>query len=267
MMENTANSTYSSLEFDELLKDKANTLCFDCGKGPAHWASVNNSVYLCMNCAGVHRGFGVTISYIRSITIDTWNETQINFMKVGGNKRLEELLKLFEIPNTTPADVLYASKLLDYHRNQIKSDVNKGKQLIPPKPEEALQPINSSVIVNSNNSNNSNIYSVSSDFDSNKNNQKSGGFFSSMTTMFNSAIEKGKNVATNVTEKVKDMEITHKIINTGAKTVEVLKETGSLVKEKGSHAVEVLKDTSSKVMHKGLEAGVNYFIFIYVGNG
>lgn len=42
------------------------------GKRPAHWASINNGIFLCLNCAGEHRGYGVSISYIRSITIDTW---------------------------------------------------------------------------------------------------------------------------------------------------------------------------------------------------
>jgi hypothetical protein len=42
------------------------------GKTPAQWASINNGIYLCINCSGEHRGYGVTISFMRSITIDTW---------------------------------------------------------------------------------------------------------------------------------------------------------------------------------------------------
>ena len=41
-------------------------------KTPAQWASINNAIYLCLNCAGEHRGYGVNVSFIRSITIDTW---------------------------------------------------------------------------------------------------------------------------------------------------------------------------------------------------
>ena len=59
-------------------------MCFDCGKTPAQWASVNNGVYLCINCSGNHRGYGVNISYVRSLTLDKWNENQIGLMKVGG---------------------------------------------------------------------------------------------------------------------------------------------------------------------------------------
>ena len=119
MKVNTANSTFSNDEFDVLMQDKLNTTCFDCGATPASWASVNNAIYLCLNCAGNHRGYGVNLSYIRSITIDTWNETQLNFMKLGGNRRLEELLNLFEVPRSTPSQVLFSSKLLDFFNCEI----------------------------------------------------------------------------------------------------------------------------------------------------
>lgn len=75
-----ANSLKKQLEI--LMNDEENQYCFDCGifyyknnpidKKPAHWASVNNSIYLCLDCSGEHRGLGVGISYIRSVTLDTW---------------------------------------------------------------------------------------------------------------------------------------------------------------------------------------------------
>jgi hypothetical protein len=36
------------------------------------WCSINNGITLCLICAGQHRNFGVNISYIRSLTIDSW---------------------------------------------------------------------------------------------------------------------------------------------------------------------------------------------------
>jgi hypothetical protein len=259
---NTANSTFSNDEFGEIMQEKSNTCCFDCGKSPASWASVNNAVYLCMNCAGNHRGYGVNISYIRSITIDTWNETQLAFMKNGGNKKLEELMGLFEVPRSTPSQVLFASKLLEYYRNQLKSDVNKGKQLIPPRMEDALQPMDSLNIKNEYHSNpnpSSNIYSVSSntgnDFEQ-KTNQGGGGFMSSFSSFYGKAVEKGKNVANNVKDKVVELDLKTKITNTGAKAVEKMKETGSIVKDKAIYGAEVLKDASGKALVQGIVYGV-----------
>ena len=36
-----------------------NSKCFDCGGDHPSWVSVNNGIFLCLNCAGIHRGFGV----------------------------------------------------------------------------------------------------------------------------------------------------------------------------------------------------------------
>lgn len=65
---------------DLLLAEEDNKTCFDCGmliilkkgKKPAHWASINNGLFLCMECSGEHRGYGVSISYIRSCSLDSW---------------------------------------------------------------------------------------------------------------------------------------------------------------------------------------------------
>lgn len=257
-MDYTANNTHSHPEFEVLLSDIENRKCFDCGNSPASWASVNNSIYLCVDCAGTHRGYGVNVSYIRSNLIDKWNETQISFLKVGGNKRLRELLNLYEIPKSTTPDVIYNSKLLEYHRNQIKNDVTKGPQLLMPPLEECLQP--TKPIENSEGIKQiKNCYSVGNnlDMDNGSSNISDSGYFSYFGSFLSNAYTKGKEVAYTVKDKVGEMDLSSKIVDTGSKTYEVLKETGSIVKEKGSKAVEVVKDTTTKVVHKGIEVGVS----------
>ena len=39
-----------------------------------------------MECAGKHRGYGVHISFVRSLTLDTFKENQLMMMHLGGNK-------------------------------------------------------------------------------------------------------------------------------------------------------------------------------------
>jgi hypothetical protein len=138
---------YSHIDFEQLLLDEENLKCFDCGnlfldkaKKPALWASINLGIYLCLNCAGVHRGLGVHISYVRSITIDSWNDNQIRSMKLGGNKRLRVLLDDYLIEKENKEE-LYNSKLLDFHRRMVvsliiklKSEVNNSDK--PEKPEK-----------------------------------------------------------------------------------------------------------------------------------
>ncbi|EFJ47402.1 hypothetical protein VOLCADRAFT_92065 [Volvox carteri f. nagariensis] len=72
-----------------LLKD--NTTCADCASAAAAarptWASINLGVFICMRCAGIHRGLGVHISKVRSTTLDTWLPEQVDMMARLGNRR------------------------------------------------------------------------------------------------------------------------------------------------------------------------------------
>mmetsp|Transcript_6093 Transcript_6093/g.23080 ORF Transcript_6093/g.23080 Transcript_6093/m.23080 type:complete len:568 (-) Transcript_6093:56-1759(-) len=54
------------------------TLCADCHTPSPSWASTNLAVFLCLNCAGVHRKMGVHISKVRSVTLDEWDDKVVN---------------------------------------------------------------------------------------------------------------------------------------------------------------------------------------------
>lgn len=49
--------------------------CNDCGRidSSVTWASVSYGVFLCLNCAGIHRGLGVEVSFVRSCIMDKWS--------------------------------------------------------------------------------------------------------------------------------------------------------------------------------------------------
>ncbi len=71
-------------------------------------------VYLCIDCSGNHRGYGDNIRFIRSITLDSWNDNQIKLMKIGGNKNLRELLEVYNIDkNKIDKNILYNSKIIE----------------------------------------------------------------------------------------------------------------------------------------------------------
>ena len=133
-------------ELEKLYKDEDNSRCFDCGKinknnikwnnldkTPAHWASINNGVYLCLDCSGEHRSFGVQVSYIKSLTLDQWNETQFNTMRVGGNKRLRDFLLSNDMPEYLDKKEIYSSKLMSYYRRMLKVEA-KGEMFMEQMP-------------------------------------------------------------------------------------------------------------------------------------
>lgn len=109
----------ANTQLEKFSKLPDNQICFDCGKRPAPWASFNNAIFLCLECSGDHRGYGVNISSIRSVTLDKWNDTQIRLMLSGGNTRLGELLQHFEIGEGVDPKELYRSKLLDFYRKSV----------------------------------------------------------------------------------------------------------------------------------------------------
>ena len=238
-------SLYSNPEFSNLLKDPENQQCFDCGKTPAQWASVNNAVYLCINCSGLHRGYGVNISYIRSITLDTWNENQINLMKFGGNKNLRELLELYDIDkNKVDKNILYNSKIMDFYRKYLKKKaINEDNDEQAPSKDDALKTINFNL--NNINENYNKFTSVSSDNNIGVKDENS--FQNLLSNWMNKTIEGTKGVV----KKVNDMNIPGKIANNSKNLLD--KGTEFMKSEKIQNFAKKTNDT------------LNYYINFLIG--
>lgn len=74
-------------------EDLENKFCVDCGAPNPQWATIPYSVFICLQCAGLHRGLGVHISFVRSITMDEWTEEQMKKMRIGGNLPFKTFMK------------------------------------------------------------------------------------------------------------------------------------------------------------------------------
>uniref|UniRef100_A0A7C8ZIC2 Arf-GAP domain-containing protein n=2 Tax=Opuntia streptacantha TaxID=393608 RepID=A0A7C8ZIC2_OPUST len=98
-----------------LLKLPENRECADCQSKAPRWASVNLGIFICMRCSGIHRGLGVHISQVRSITLDTWLPEQVAFMQSVGNAKANDFWEAELPPNYDRGDIerLIRSKYVD----------------------------------------------------------------------------------------------------------------------------------------------------------
>lgn len=116
---------YSHSEIESLIEIEANKLCIDCKTAKSKWASVNNGVFLCLKCAGIHRNLGVDVTIIRSLQIDSWDDKQILFLKRGGNERFKEILKSYNISPDSSVANKYQSKAAEFYRKLLRQEIEK----------------------------------------------------------------------------------------------------------------------------------------------
>ncbi|TQE12060.1 hypothetical protein C1H46_002454 [Malus baccata] len=80
----------------DLLVQKDNRNCADCGAPDPKWASANIGVFICLKCCGVHRSLGTHISKVLSVTLDEWSDDEIDAMiEVGGNSSANSIYEAF----------------------------------------------------------------------------------------------------------------------------------------------------------------------------
>lgn len=94
---------------EQLKEWECNKLCADCEEEGPTWASVNRGVFICTQCAGVHRSLGVEVSFVLSCSLDDWTHEQVDNMESLGNDKVNKQLefcvpKIIEAPYGKDAD-------------------------------------------------------------------------------------------------------------------------------------------------------------------
>ncbi|KAF7301945.1 ArfGap-domain-containing protein [Mycena indigotica] len=126
-----------------------NRLCCDCGNPNPQWASLGFAVFLCLQCAGTHRGFGVHISFVRSVSMDAWQPDQLKRMQIGGNAAFKQFMKSYEPAeqggykeNNSAYDIYHCWAASQY-REKLDAEI-AGKSWAPSAPPPPTLPSNDS---------------------------------------------------------------------------------------------------------------------------
>ncbi|KAF7293043.1 ARF GAP-like zinc finger-containing protein [Mycena indigotica] len=83
-----------------------NDICADCKVRNPRWASYNLGIFICVNCASIHRKIGTHVSKVKSLTMDSWTKEQVDRMREMGNANSNFIYNPNETRHPPPPNLL-----------------------------------------------------------------------------------------------------------------------------------------------------------------
>lgn len=129
---------------EDVLRQPGNERCADCHASSPRWASTNLGIFLCVQCASLHRRLGTHTSRVKSVTLDEWTRDQVAHMRAVGNTRSNAVFNPDERRNPPPLHAAEErdSELFKYIRRKYELGAFKAGAA----PALAQRPVNSRAI-------------------------------------------------------------------------------------------------------------------------
>ncbi|CAP72753.1 uncharacterized protein PODANS_2_1820 [Podospora anserina S mat+] len=90
-----------------------NNFCADCSARNPSWASWSLGIFLCMRCATLHRKMGTHVSKVKSLSMDSWTNEQVDNMKKVGNVVSNKIYNPDNKKPSIPVDVEEADSVME----------------------------------------------------------------------------------------------------------------------------------------------------------
>ena len=126
----------------EILNDELNYECFDCHRAykTPEYVSLNNAIFLCEDCAEIHRELPEYISVIVPNRLRNFSNEQLKLFYYGGNRKLLEFIT-YEYPKLKylDPDIMYKTEAMEYYRKCIRANAFDLDYPKKPNPKEAYR--------------------------------------------------------------------------------------------------------------------------------